>query len=329
MKMDMKHVKSLYGINSFTDSATYAKTHFKDAGGVILARNLEYVSTEIFTQEYAGLTFLNQGVVVNNEGGYSTSIQKLKLKTEGDFRESGDNTDTTGKITLTGETDSIPVYSLEASSDWSTIELERANLQNINLPSRFLEGHAERYNQKIDNIGYLGQKRTNGTFKTTGLLNFGWDTTAAADTAENLTGQELYDEIAQAITRQWTGVLNVETYKADRVTFPSRVYNVATTKILNSNGTDKSVLAALNTNFPTVTFGMTTKSDTVANGGQLAASTTVIFSSNRKAMQFRLPVPLNVSSIDRFGNRFYVESFFGIAGLDVIEEDSAQTLTGL
>jgi hypothetical protein len=266
---------------------------------------------------------------VNNEGGYATSIKKLKLAVEGGFRESGTNTNTTGKITLSGEDDSIPVFTMEAESDWSEIELKQAELQNINLASRFFEGHAELYNRFIDDLGYVGHKRTDGSQKTVGLLNYGWATQAAGGTADALTGQELYDEIAGLITTQWAGVLNVDTYKADRVVMPSRVYNVAATKILNSAGSEMSVLSALRANFPTVTFGLTTKADTIANGGQLAASTTVAFSSNRRAMQMRVPVPLNVSSVDQRGFKYYVESFFGVAGLDVIEADAAQTLTGL
>src|SRR5690554_4372369 len=95
----------LYDVKSFEEAAAFAKKNFKDEGGIILARNLEHVSAEIFTQEFAGLTFLNQGVAVNNEGGYATSIRKLKLAVEGGFRESGTNTQTTGKITLSGEDD--------------------------------------------------------------------------------------------------------------------------------------------------------------------------------------------------------------------------------
>ena len=85
-----------------------------------------------------------------------------------------------------------------------------------------------------------------------------------------------------------------------------------------------SVLRALQSNFPTVTFGLTTKAESV--GG---VSVTVAFSSNRRALQFRLPVPLNVSSVDQRGFKYYVESYFGVAGLDVIEDDAAQILTGL
>ena len=247
MKTDIKRVQSLYGIKSFDDAAVYAKKNFKDEGGIILARNLEHVSAEIFTQEFAGLTFLNQGIAVNNEGGYATSIRKLKLRTEGGFRESGSNTNTTGKITLSGEDDSIPVFTKEAESDWSEIELKQAELENINLPSRFFEGHAELYNREIDDIGYLGQVRTDGSQKTTGLLNYsGFTSDSAVKTAAASTGAELYDEIAQLITSQWAGVMNVDTYMADRVTMPASVYYTASVKILNSAGSEMSVLRALN-----------------------------------------------------------------------------------
>ena len=315
----------LYNVKSFEDKAAYAKQSFKDAGGIILARNLEHLSTEIFTQEYPEMTFLLQGITVNNEGGYSDSIKKLKLAIEGDYRESGSNTNTTGKITLNGEDDNIPVFSMEAESDWSEVELKKAELQNINLPGRFLEAHAEVYNRKIDTIGYIGQVRSNGTQKTLGLLNYtGWDTETAATTAAASTGVELYQELADLLTRQFANVFNVPAYKANRVVMPNSVYNIATSKFLNTAGTDMSVLRALQMNFPEISFGMTDKAESV--GG---TSVTVALSQNRRGMQFRLPVPLNVSSIDQRGFKYYVESYFAIAGLDVIEDGAAATLTGL
>lgn len=317
----------LYDVKSFEDKAAYARQHFTDAGGIILARNLEHLSAEIFTQEYPELTFLMQGITVNNEGGYADSIKKLKLAISGDYRESGTNTNTTGKITLTGEDDSIPVFTMDAESDWSEIELKKAELQNINLPGRFLEAHSEVYNRKIDAIGYVGQRRTDGTFKTRGLLNYaGWDTDTAAGLASALTAEALYQEIADLITRQWTNVLNVPAYKADRVVLPWSVYNIASTKILNTAAGSATVLRALQDNFPTVTFGTTNQAE-AGNAG--VTSVSVAFSSNRRAMQFRLPVPLNVSSIDQRGFKYYVESYFAIAGLDVIEDGAAATLTGL
>ncbi len=105
---------------------------------------------------------------------------------------------------------------------------------------------------------------------------------------------------------------------------PTSVYNIAQSKFLNSAGTDMSVLRALQMNFPTITFGVTDKAEQV--GG---TSVTVALSQNRRGMQFRLPVPLNVSSIDQRGFKYYVESYFAIAGLDVIEDGAAAILTGL
>ena len=316
----------LYNVKSFEDKAAIAKK-FTDAGGIILARNLEHLSTEIFTQEYPELTFLQQGIVVNNEGGYADTVKKLKLQIAGDFRESGTNTNTTGKISLQGEDDSIPVFSMDAESDWSEIELKKAELQNINLPSRFMEAHVEIYNRKIDTIGYIGQVRLDGTFKTRGLLNYtGWDTDTAAVTAVAATGLELYQEIADLITRQWTNVFNVPAYKANHVVMPYTVYNIATTKFLNTAGTEMNVLSALQKNFPGMNFGITDK----AEAGQAAVtSVTVAMSTNRRGLQFRLPVPLEVSSIDQRGFKYYMESYFSIAGLDVIEDGAAATLTGL
>ena len=317
----------LYNVKSFEDKAAFAKQNFTDAGGIILARNLEHLSAEIFTQEYPELTFLMQGITINNEGGYADSIKKLKLAISGDYRESGTNTSTTGKITLQGEDDSIPVFSLEAESDWSEVELKKAELQNINLPGRFLEAHAEVYNRKIDTIGYLGQVRTDGTFKTRGLLNYtGWDTDTSAVTAAAATGVELYQEIADLINRQWANVFNVPAYKATHVVMPNSVYNIAMSKFLNTAGTELSVLRALQMNFPTITFGVTDKAE-AGNAG--VTSVTVALSQNRRGMQFRLPVPLEVSSIDQRGFKYYVESYFAIAGLDVIEDGAAATLTGL
>lgn len=319
---------NVYNLRSFEDAASRARG-FRDAGGIILARNLEHVSSEIFTQEYAGLTFLNQGIVVNNEGGYATSIRKLKLAVEGGYRESGTDTQGTGKITLSGESDSIQVFNKEAESAWTEIELKQAELEGINLPSRFLEGHAELYNRELDQIGYLGQFKSDGTLRNAGLLNFGWDSQAATTTAVLADGVTLYNDIAGLINRQRASVLNVDTYSCDSVTMPDTVYRTAQTKFLNTAGTEMSVLAALQMNFPEVTFGMTTKARSVVVGVAAATSITVAFSKNRRAMQFRLPVALQVSNVFQQGFKYQVESYFGIAGLDVVEADSASVLTGL
>lgn len=325
MSNKIQRINSVYGVKSFEDAAATAAS-YTDAGGVILARNLEHVSTEIFTQEFPELTLLSQGgVEVNNEGSGATSVLKVKMAINGDFAEIGDNTDGTGKVSLSGEDDSIPVWAKQASSEWSEMELLRADRQGINLPNRFLAAHSELYNRQIDSIGYVGQLKSDGSSRAEGLLNFsGFTSTAASGTAASLTGDQLYQEIADFITDQWNSVLNVETYKADRVVLPTGAYNAMTKKVFNSAGSAMTVRAALEANFPEVTFITTAKANDV--GGNTVA---VAYSSNRRAMQLRIPDPLMVSNVWNLGSKYGVESFFGIAGLDVIENAAGRILTGL
>lgn len=340
-------IQKVYNLKSFEDAAAKAKG-FKDAGGIILARNLEHVSPEIFTQQYPDLTFMQQGITVNNEGGWATSITKLKLAVQGAFKQSGSNTQTTGKITMGGESDTLRVISREAESDWSENELREADLQNINLASRFVEGHAQVFNQELDEIGYMG---TNGS---NGLLTASRTNTTTAGTASSLSGLELYEAIATLIREQWSGVRNTAAFKADRVVFPDNVYNLLFSKFMTSEidststvpqespldpivatlnatilASADSVMAALVKNFPTVSFGMTDKARTPQGGTGETGSYTVAFSSNRAGMQFRLPVPLMISPVAQLGHKYYMESMYRVAGLDIIEDKAARGLRGL
>lgn len=345
MKKTINDVKKVYNLKSFEDAAAQAKS-FKDAGGVILARNLEHISSELFTQEYPDLTFMQSGVTVNNEGGFAASITKIKLAVQGAFKQSGSNTNTTGKITMGGESDTMRVIGREASSDWSEPELKEAELQNINLASRFVEGHAEVYNRELDEVGYLGA----GSQK--GLLNSAWNTTSAGGTAASMSGLELYDAIATLIREQWTSVRNTASFKADRVVMPDDVYNLCFSKMMTSDleftsdtpqaspldpittaltaqilASTDSVMAALIKNFPTITFLSTDKA--TKDDDTSRASATVAFSTNRAGMQFRLPVPLALSPVAQVGFKYYVESYYRVAGLDVIETNAARLMTGL
>lgn len=343
MKKKMQHINKVFNLQSFTDAANKAKS-FTDAGGIILARNLEHISPELFTQEYPDLTFMQSGITVNNEGGFAASITKIKLAVQGSFRQSGSNTNTTGKITMAGESDTIRVLAREAESDWSESELKEAELQNINLPSRFIQGHSEVFNRELDQIGYLG------TGSNKGLLNTSWDTSSTGDEAKNLSGLQLYDAIATLINEQWVSVRNTSNFKADRVVMPDSVYNLCSSKMMTSDlsftsdtsqstplepivtaltaqilASTKTVMAALIANFPTVTFLSTDKAE--ADGE--TASATVAFSTHRSGMQFRLPAPLMISPVNQFGHKYYVESMYRVAGLDVIESNAARLMTGL
>ena len=98
----------------------------------------------------------------------------------------------------------------------------------------------------------------------------------------------------------------------------------------NTAAGSSTVLKALRDNYPDVKFMSTFRADTVANGGNLAASTVVAFNNNEESMKLRIPVPLTIGEIIKPSSfAFRVDSKFRIAGLDILESTSGRKLTGL
>ena len=128
---------------------------------------------------------------------------------------------------------------------------------------------------------------------------------------------------------------------------PDDVYNLCFSKLMTSDVTltadasdpaasamtahilasADSVMAALVKNFPTITFLSTDKATKDDDAGRTSA--TVAFSTNRAGMQFRLPTPLALSPVAQVGFKYYVESYYRVAGLDIIETNAARLMTGL
>lgn len=308
----------LYDLESFDSAKNYFATQ-DSVGGTVLARNLEHISSEIFKQRIAGLTFLTgTNITVNNEGGYADAIKKLKESINGDFADAGQMTDSQGKISIGTEDDTIPVYYKEASSSWSDLELEKASLQNRNLPASMVSAHDEKYKQNIDKLGYLG----NGT-KTEGLLNFSGFTSGSASGAfSTLTGKEMYDEIATLVNDQRGAVLNDVVFSASMVALHQDTYNIINQTFINTAGGLSTVRQALETTL-NIRFVLTPKAE-IGNVKRIVA-----YSSERQAMQMRIPIPLKLYNQVTLGSKHYIESMFGVAGLDILENDSGRILTGV
>lgn len=308
----------LYDLKSFDGAKEYFAMQ-DSIGGTILARNLEHISSEIFKQRIAGLSFLTaSGITVNNEGGYADTIKKLKESINGDFANAGQATNGEGKISIGTEDDSISVFYKEAASSWSELELEKASLQNRNLPASMVSAHDEKYKQNIDKIGYLG----NGT-KTDGLLNnAGFTANASGGAFSTLTAKEMYDEVAAVIVDQRGGVLNDEIFSANMIAVHPATFNLLSKTFLDTTGGMTTVRMALETTM-NVTFVQTAKAE-IAGVKRLVA-----YSSERQAMQMRIPVPLKLYNQFTQGSKHSIESMFGVAGLDVLENDAGRILTGV
>jgi hypothetical protein len=315
----MAKLGQIYNLDSFDSAKNYFKS-LDSNGGTVLARNLEHISSEVFEQRIAGLSFLTaSGIVINNEGGYAKAITKLKSNIQGDFKDAGDNTNGKGKISMGVEDDTMPVFMKEAVSDWSETELNRASLENRNLVSEYLRGHDQKYKEQIDKIGYLGIEG-----KSKGLLNNTlFASSGATGVFSGLTAQEMFDEVATLVQDQRTAVLNDEMFSADRVAVHPDTYNILSKTYVNTAGSLTTVREALERTL-NITFVITSKCD-ISGVKRIVA-----YSSQRQAIQMRIPVALKISNQYQIGGfRYGIESMFAVAGCDLIESLSGKILTAV
>lgn len=317
--MKIGQLYDLDRFKNFADSAT--ASGFKDsATGVILARNLTAVNPKVFEKKYPELSFVNSGIVVDNTGGYSRRIQSLRIAEQGDFADSSDLNTGKGRIALTAEDSFIKVFPKEAHSIWTDDDIKEADLQNINLVQRYVGTHNKLYNQKVDEIGYIGHNGQEG------LLNYsGWTTSAAAGAIGTLTAQQMYDEIATLITEQRNAVNNTPEYSCNRVVMPVDVMNTLQVTMLNTANGSSTVLKALQDNFADIQFVTSFRAASVGGSSRVVA-----YSTNEEAMVMRIPVRLTIGEIIKQTSfSFRVDSKFRIAGLDVLEDTSGRALSGL
>jgi hypothetical protein len=323
--MKIENAYNIPSFEAFCDSASRAG--FADSyAGTVLARSLTQVDPRIFEKKFPELAFVNSGIEANNTGGYARRIQSLRLQALGGFTTAGDASGNKGKISLAGEDNFLVVVERESHSVWSDSEIKEADLQNINLPQRYIQYHNMIYMREVDQIGLVGVDDG----PSTGLLTGDFETSSASGSVDSLTAQEMYDEIATLINTQRGLINNTPEYSANRVIMPTRVYNAYQSTILDTAAGSKSVLRALQDNYPDVQFLASPRGDTVDNGGDLATSTVVAYSNNSESMVMRIPQPLTVGEIIKTGSFDYkVDSKYRIGGLDVLEATSGFYLTGL
>jgi hypothetical protein len=311
----------LYNLDSL-ESLVSQKTQFKDSvAGAVLARNLTHVDPKILEKKYPELVLVNSGIEVDNSGGYSRKIQSLRLRDIGGFTTAGDVSGNRGKISLAAEDSYLTVIERESHSNWSDSEVNEAGIQGINLPQNYIAAHNKSYLREVDQIGLVGLNAAGG-----GLLNNNYFTsTTASGTILSMTGKQAYDEFAELITSQWNSVNNTPEYKAMRVITTVETLNSLQTKILGTTAeSGRSVLAALQLNFPGVTFAASFRA---TQDGQ--ASYTAVYSDSADVMKMRIPLALRFSNIYEAGFSFTIDSKYRIAGLDILEPAGGRILRGL
>jgi len=320
---DLFNFESVRAFSDSTGEFKKAKVFRDAAPGVVLSRNLTQVDPRIFEKRYPALSFMTSGVEINQDGGYARRIQSLRMRPQGQYKATGDESGNKGRITVAGEDSMLPVLEHEAESIWTESDVEEAALQNISLPNRFMAAKNELYQRTLDEIGYLGIPDYSDS---EGLLNYsGFTADPASNTVENLTAQGKFEVIADWINSQRNAVNNTPEYSCNRVDMPVRVYNDLNRTILNSAGGFGTVLAALMQNFPDVEFRSTFRGEDVGGNSVVA-----LYSNQPDVMVFRLPVPLTIGEIIKQGSwDFKVDSKFRTGGLDVLEDSGGYLGTGL
>jgi len=310
----------IYNIESFKRFTDSGKAFKDSAMGAVLERNLTAINPKILEKKYAELSFLNSGVKADNTGGYARKIQSLRVEDYGDFADSSDIGSGKGRISLSAEDTFISVFPKQAHSIWTDDEIKEAQMGNINLPQRYIMTHKKAYSQKIDEIGYLGHNGQEGLLNTSLFT-----TTSASDSIDNLSGEDMYEEIATLITEQLNDVNNTPEYSADTVVMPIYVMNKLQGTIYKAEAGSATVLKALKDNFPFVKFVTTFRAKDVDGTSKVVA-----YSTSEDAMVMRIPQKLTIGQIVKQASFEYrVDSKFRIAGLDILEKSSGRVLTGL
>ena len=296
-----------------------AKT-FKDANGILLGKQLTHVDPKIFQKLYPDNVFLNSGISIDNSGGFTNQIQKLRISEKGGFRDANDRGSNKGLISLDGEAATIGANERTATINYSETEIEQAKLGNYNLVERLLGATDKIYRQEIDEILAVGNTLDKG------LLNYAGFT---ADSGSAITTVSLstsdYDQIASLITDQWNGVNNTNGYMANRIVMPTRVMNILSSKKWNAAVSEKSVLQILRETFPSVTLMSSWRNELVG-----ATSITIAYSTSEDAMSNRIPLPLLIGKTVPEGSFGYrADAKYRIAGLDVHENKAGRLLVGL
>lgn len=133
----------------------------------------------------------------------------------------------------------------------------------------------------------------------------------------------MFDEVATLVQDQRTAVLNDEMFSADKVAVHPDTYNILSKTFVNTAGSLTTVREALERTL-NISFVITSKAD-ISGVKRIVA-----YSSQRQAMQMRIPVALKMSNQYQIGGfRYGIESMFAIAGVDIIESLSGKILTGV
>ena len=315
--MKLNQIYHAPSFKGFMDTANHSlmqgtrRTQFADAAasGILLRRNLEAIDPRIFKVAYPENVFMNSGIEVNNFGGYSEEVTSLRVRGQGGFKSTSDSSSDKGRIQLTGERSTIKVDERTTEVQWSQTEIEQGQMENRNIISEYATELDRVYKQELDEFAATGVEGQNN-----GILNHSDVTPTAVGDITGGTTLEAYNAVADFITAQHTSVNNTEEYMAFNLVFPIGVMAFLNNRILDSDASPASIMAALRGNFPKVTFEESWRCNNVGGNRVMA-----LYSTDPLVMKFRLPVQMKMSELTMKGFQYMYDAIYRTAGIDLLE----------
>jgi len=302
---------ALYDYNSLLYASEQVSKVLDGQNGAFVRENLIQLSRKIHQFIPNGITFNQLGIMVDNTGGYANAIKSLRLSYNGDFKKAGTSSNTNGKISVGGDTDLIPVDAYEAESDYSVTELNQARLENRNLQSELFKAHQDKYLRKLDELIYNKLTTYAGFTKEDSTKEW-----------EDMTDEELSDTLRNLVIKQRNAVSIG--YEADVLVVPKALK-------LRCESSDYKALGDLTISEKLAkTLGVRlVGTDKLKGAGKGGKDLAIAISSNEESMIIRIPKRLGISPVSRFGNKFYFEGSFRVAGLDILEDGAGYILDSL
>jgi hypothetical protein len=331
----MKNIESLINLDSIDKSiAVFADGgkeelkeggKFSDSGGIMLARNLEKIDPSVIVQKRAGRVLLNTGITVDNSGGIHDFVSSLKRSAQGEFVDLGGNSDQDGKISMSmTKTSGSLNLGKTSHSEWSNIELLKAQASNINLPSNYMQETVNIYMNTLDDYGLFGVKDDAGTVQNAGLFDqYAVDGayTLGAINFTTQTGLEIYTALSGVINRRLNLFSGNDELGRMAFLLPLSVLNGLSSAQHSPTSASISVLDMLKASFSTVEFYGTSKTENV--GGVKKAC---LYSIDPSVSQFRITKPLEFSATFQECFKYKFESQFFTAGLEVLEVEGGAVI---
>jgi len=299
-------------VHDIVDARLVDKDSYLGDAGTILSKELEYIIHRIHEQVFPELTFLKTGIGVDNSGGYSNPITSKKIAINGGFKKAGDSGSNDGRITLSGKNSSIVSELYQTRFSETDHEVGRQAVAGINLLTELIKGANLEYNKMIDEFGYVG----NGTNK--GILNTTlFATDGASATFATLTPKQIVGEIFALVNAQ-RGAVNFDpVFSANKIIIPSTMVGIFSQNYNENDGIlpiHQAIKQLLNIDI-VPTFRATT--------------TITAISTDSRAMEMRIPMPLKASNEFRQGFRTQMEFAAIVAGVDIYESDAGFRMTGV